>query len=62
VLALLTRVVREYSLSMETTRDRMVEAGMTLFGERGYDATSVADIQVACGLTAPRPGSWSARR
>jgi AcrR family transcriptional regulator len=37
---------------METTRDRMVEAGMTLFGERGYDATSVADIQVACGLTA----------
>jgi AcrR family transcriptional regulator len=25
---------------------------MRLFGERGYDATSVADIQVACGLTA----------
>jgi AcrR family transcriptional regulator len=37
---------------MGTMRDRMVEAGMTLFGERGYDATSVADIQVACGLTA----------
>jgi AcrR family transcriptional regulator len=37
---------------MGTMRDRMVEAGMTLFGERGYDATSVADIQLACGLTA----------
>jgi AcrR family transcriptional regulator len=37
---------------MGTMRDRMVETGMTLFGERGYDATSVADIQLACGLTA----------
>ena len=37
---------------MGTMRDRMVEAGMALFGERGYDATSVADIQLACGLTA----------
>ena len=37
---------------MGTMRDRMIEAGMTLFGERGYDATSVADIQMACGLTA----------
>lgn len=25
---------------------------MALFGERGYDATSVADIQLACGLAA----------
>lgn len=25
---------------------------MALFGERGYGATSIADIQVACGLTA----------
>lgn len=24
---------------------------MRLFGERGYAATSVADIQLACGLT-----------
>lgn len=37
---------------MGAMRDRMIEAGMTLFGERGYDATSVADIQMACGLTA----------
>ena len=29
-----------------------MDAGLALFGERGYDATSVADIQVACGLTA----------
>jgi AcrR family transcriptional regulator len=33
-------------------RDELLDAGMRLFGERGYDATSVADIQVACGLTA----------
>jgi len=33
-------------------RDRLVEASMALFGERGYGATSIADIQVACGLTA----------
>jgi AcrR family transcriptional regulator len=33
-------------------RDELLEAGMRLFGERGYEATSVADIQVACGLTA----------
>jgi AcrR family transcriptional regulator len=35
-------------------RDKLVDAAMELFGERGYAATSIADIQVACGLT---PGS-----
>jgi len=30
----------------------MIEVGMALFGERGYSATSIADIQLACGLTA----------
>lgn len=33
-------------------RDELVEAAMTLFGERGYASTSVADIQTACGLAA----------
>jgi AcrR family transcriptional regulator len=33
-------------------RDELVDAAMQLFGERGYAATSVADIQTACGLTA----------
>jgi AcrR family transcriptional regulator len=33
-------------------RDELVDAAMRLFGERGYAATSVADIQLACGLTA----------
>lgn len=42
--------MREYSLTMR--RDELLDAGMRLFGERGYDATSVADIQVVCGLTA----------
>jgi AcrR family transcriptional regulator len=45
-------MVREYSLTMR--RDELVDAAMQLFGERGYDATSVADVQRACGLA---PGS-----
>ncbi len=36
---------------MVSMRDRLVETGMRLFGERGYAATAVADIQLACGLT-----------
>ena len=44
-------MVREYSLTM-ATRDQLVLAGLRLFGERGYGGTSVADIQLACGLTA----------
>lgn len=44
----------EYSLTVEATKDRLVEAGMRLFAQRGFDATSVADIQTECGLA---PGS-----
>ena len=33
------------------TRDRLVDEAMRLFGERGYDGTSVADIERAAGLT-----------
>ena len=36
------------------TRGRLVAAAVELFSSKGYEATSVADIQVACGLT---PGS-----
>ncbi len=36
------------------TRQRILNEAVRLFATRGYDATSVADIQVACGLT---PGS-----
>lgn len=42
--------VSEYSLTMR--RDQLLSAGMRLFAERGYRATSVADIQTACGLAA----------
>ena len=35
-------------------RDELVDTAMKLFGDRGYDATSVADLQRACGLA---PGS-----
>jgi AcrR family transcriptional regulator len=34
------------------TRERILTEAVRLFATRGYDATSVVDIQVACGLTA----------
>lgn len=34
------------------TRQRIVDEAVRLFSVRGYDATSVADIQVGCGLAA----------
>ena len=37
-----------------STRDRLLDAALTLFARQGYSATSVADIQQACGLS---PGS-----
>ncbi|WP_158896277.1 TetR/AcrR family transcriptional regulator [Amycolatopsis anabasis] len=36
------------------TRQRLIDEAIRLFSTQGYAATSVADIQVACGLT---PGS-----
>jgi len=33
-------------------RDQLVQAAIDLFSTKGYAATSVADIQTACGLTA----------
>lgn len=36
------------------TRRRILDEAVRLFATRGYDATSVADIQAACGLN---PGS-----
>ncbi|HWL97911.1 MAG TPA: helix-turn-helix domain-containing protein [Nocardioidaceae bacterium] len=44
---------------MASTRDRLLSEGMRLFGERGYGATSVAEIEAAAGL---RPGSGSLYR
>ncbi|HXH57160.1 TetR/AcrR family transcriptional regulator [Iamia sp.] len=35
-----------------STHDRLVEEGMRLFAAQGYRATTVADIQHACGLAA----------
>lgn len=34
------------------TRQRILDQGLRLFAAGGYDATSVAEIQLACGLTA----------
>lgn len=41
---------------METRRERILSEGMRLFGEQGYAATSVAQIEEAAGLS---PGSGS---
>ena len=45
--------------STPSTRDRVVDAAMRLFGERGYAATSIAHIEAAAGLS---PGSGSLYR
>jgi AcrR family transcriptional regulator len=37
-----------------TTRDRLLDAAITLFARQGYASTSVADIHRSCGLS---PGS-----
>ncbi len=34
-----------------STHDRLLDEAMRLFGERGYDATSVAEIERSAGLT-----------
>ncbi|MBE0477303.1 MAG: TetR/AcrR family transcriptional regulator [Coriobacteriia bacterium] len=34
-----------------TTRDRILECAEELFGRRGYDAASIADIAQACGVS-----------
>ena len=39
------------------TRDRLKEAALPLFAERGYAATSIAAIEAAAGL-APRAGAF----
>jgi AcrR family transcriptional regulator len=41
---------------MTSRRDRLIAEGMRLFGEKGYAATSVAEIEKAAGLS---PGSGS---
>ena len=39
------------SKSPNPTRDRLLDEAMRLFGDRGYDATSVAEIERSAGLT-----------
>ena len=41
-------------MSVSPTRERLVTEAMRLFGEQGYQATSVAQIEAAAGLA---PGS-----
>src|SRR5437588_12879907 len=46
-----TEAVPATSNPRAPTRDRLLDEAMRLFGERGYDATSVAEIERAAGLT-----------
>lgn len=39
-----------------STRDRLIDAGLRLFAERGYRATTVGEIEAAAGLQ-PRRGA-----
>ena len=50
------QVLTCYSGRVTSTRDVLLTEGMRLFGERGYAATSVAQIEQAAGLS---PGSGS---
>lgn len=50
------QVVTCYRGVVESTRDLLLTEGMRLFGEQGYAATSVAQIEAAAGLS---PGSGS---
>lgn len=36
-----------------TTREKLIQAALTLFSEKGYDATSVDEIAEAIGMTGP---------
>ena|SRR5258708_3376129 len=42
--------------ALQTTRDRLIAAALELFAERGYNGTSVGDIEAAAGLS-PRAGA-----
>ena len=46
----------EASRKHGTTRDSLLDAGLKLFSEKGFDGTSVKEIEAAVGLT---PGSGS---
>lgn len=44
---------------MSTSRQRIIDAGMRMFGERGYAATSVAQIEEAAGLSPGAGGLYA---
>lgn len=44
---------------MAATRERLVEVAMRLFGERGYAATTVAQIEAAAGLSPGAGGLYA---
>jgi AcrR family transcriptional regulator len=44
------------AMTSTSTRDRLLDEAMRLFGERGFGATSVAEIERSAGLTAGAGG------
>jgi len=47
----------EMPTASSSTKERLLDQAMRLFGQRGYDATSVAEIERSAGLT-PGAGGW----
>jgi len=48
----------QLTMSGRPTRERIVDEAMRLFGEQGYAATSVADIEAAAGLSSGSGGLY----
>ncbi len=44
---------RREHMSVESVRDKVLEAALELFSRKGYDGTSIDEIAVACGMKAP---------
>jgi AcrR family transcriptional regulator len=45
-------------VTTSTTRERILTEAMRLFGEKGYEATTIAEIEAAAGLTAGSGGLY----
>ncbi|MBR3103795.1 MAG: TetR/AcrR family transcriptional regulator [Lachnospiraceae bacterium] len=40
-------------MSVDSVREKVLEAALELFSRKGYDGTSIDEIAVACGMKAP---------
>ena len=49
----MTRPANRSTAPKDSTRERLLESALTVFSERGYEATSVRDILTLAGVTQP---------